>query len=188
MFIPVVLGTAREGRQSEKAAKFVYQEVKRFGVETDLVDVRNYLLLATDNTERSVMAKKWSEIMSRSDGLIIISPEYNHGYPGELKQMIDLIYPEYARKPLGICGVSSGLLGGGRMIEQLRLVSIELRMVPIREAIYFPQVADLFDEQGKIKDYGYYSKRIKTFLEELVWYARALKEARERRILNRRPL
>lgn len=60
--------------------------------------------------------------MTRADGLVIVSPEYNHGYPGEMKLMLDQLYKEYNRKPVGICGVSSGALGGARMVEQLRLI------------------------------------------------------------------
>ena len=101
--------------------------------------------------------------------MIIVSPEYNHGYPGELKMMLDLLYKEYAQKPIGFCGVSAGGLGGARVVEQLRLVSIEFHMIPIREAMYFSSVQDLFEENGKIKDESY-SPRITKFLNELVSY------------------
>jgi NAD(P)H-dependent FMN reductase len=179
MFIPVILGTAREGRNSEKVAKFVLEEVRRAGLETELIDVRDYRTEATNNTEEIPQAQKLGTIIEKADGLIIVSPEYNHGYPGELKMFLDMLYDQYAGKPLGICGVSMGPLGGARMVEQLRQVSIELHMVPIREAIYFPVVQNLFDEKGVIKDPGMYAGRIKTFLDELVMYAKTLKKTRE---------
>jgi NAD(P)H-dependent FMN reductase len=169
MYIPIILGTAREGRESEKVAKFVLSEITDSGVESEIIDVRDYRILATNKTKNFPEAQKLSEKINRADGLIIVSPEYNHGYPGELKMMLDMLYEEYFGKPLGICGVSSGILGGARMVEQLRLVSIELHMIPIREAMYFGTVQDLFDESGNIKD-GSYRDRLKTFFGELVKY------------------
>ena len=80
--------------------------------------------------------------MLAADGLIVVSPEYNHGYPGPLKEVLDSLYEEYEHKPIGICGAGGGL-GGSRAVEQLRLVAIELKLVPIREALYFPMVWDL---------------------------------------------
>jgi NAD(P)H-dependent FMN reductase len=102
----------------------------------------------------------------------------NHGYPGELKMMLDQLYEEYNHKPIGICGVG-GMVGGSRMVEQLRLVAIELQMVPIRNAVYFPMAWSIFDEQGNPKDTQPYEDRLKSFFEELEWYAKALKQARE---------
>ena len=179
MYIPVILGTAREGRQSEKVVKFVLGEVSKAGIETELLDVREYRIPATDSSGSSAIAKKLESKINIADGLIIVSPEYNHGYPGELKMMLDLLYKQYFNKPLGICGVSIGILGGARMVEQLRLVAIELHMVNIRESLYFPMVQNLFDEKGGLKEPGSYDKRIKAFLDELLWYANALKTARK---------
>ena len=182
MNIPIILGTAREGRQSEKAAKYMLQQAKEANIESEIIDtefldVRDYRIAATG--EQTPAAKAFSEKMTRADGLIIVSPEYNHGYPGELKMMIDMLYKEYNRKPVGICGVSAGALGGARVVEKLRLVVVELQMVPIREAVYFPKIQELFDESGNIKDESY-AQKVQTFLEELLWYARALKEARDK--------
>ncbi|MBI2591671.1 MAG: NAD(P)H-dependent oxidoreductase, partial [Candidatus Brennerbacteria bacterium] len=147
-------------------------------IETELIDVRDYRLPATDNTETSEMAKKFAEKISRADGFIIVAPEYNHSYPGELKMTLDMVFEQYARKPVAICGVSAGGLGGARMVEQLRLVAIEFHMVPIHNAVYFSSVKNLFDENGIIKDQSYMLK-VQKLLDELVWYANALKEARK---------
>src|SRR3989344_5946374 len=181
LFIPILLGTGRKGRQSEKVAHFVLEEVKRFGqFETELIDVRSFGLSATDDTKTTEKSKKFSETMTRADGLIVVSPEYNHGMPGELKMTLDQLYKEYKRKPIGICGVSEGHMGGVRMVEQLRLVSIELQMVPIETAVYFSNVENIFDEKGKFLKEESYRKRLKSFFDELVWYAIALKSAREK--------
>lgn len=178
MFIPVLLGTAREGRQSEKVAAYVLARVQQYGPETQLIDVRDFSLSRTDNSKASEQALRFSETMKRADGLIIVSSEYNHGYPGELKLVLDQLYEEYRRKPLGICGVSGGGLGGARAVEQLRLIAIEFQMVPIRSAVYFSNVGNLFDAQENITDASY-DGSMKTLLDELMWYAEALKNARD---------
>ena len=66
----------------------------------------------------------------RSDGFIIVSPEYNHGYPGELKMLLNMLFSQYAHKPVGICRVSSGAWGGTRMVEQLRQVGLAFHLGP----------------------------------------------------------
>jgi len=88
------------------------------------------------------------------------------------------LYEEYNRKPIAFCGVSAGPIGGARMIEQLRLVAIELQMVPVRNAVYFGNVSDLFNEKGEVKNLSYADRIIK-MLDELIWYARVLKYGRE---------
>jgi len=178
MYVPIILGTAREGRKSEKVASYMLKCAKDAGLKSEVLDVRNFRIGATDNTQVSQVAKTFSEKVVKTDGLVIVSPEYNHGYPGELKMMLDLLYQQYFNKPVGICGVSRGPLGGARMVEQLRLVCVELHMVPIREAMYFPAVQDLFEDGGEIKNKSF-NVRAKVFFDELIWYAKALKTVRE---------
>ncbi|MFH0884941.1 MAG: NAD(P)H-dependent oxidoreductase [Candidatus Micrarchaeota archaeon] len=167
MYVPVILGTGREGRQSEKVARFVLSVAKGHGFDSEILDVRDFPMVATDNSCKSDGAKKLSAKVKRADALIVVVPEYNHGYPGELKLMLDSIYEEYKGKPLGICGVSAGPLGGARAVEQLRLVAVELRMPLLREALYFASVQDLFDEKGEIKDKDAWGRRAKKFFDEL---------------------
>ncbi len=179
MYIPVILGTAREGRQSENVANFIVKEATKFGFESEVVDVKDYRINETDNTVESDTAKKWAERAERADGFIIVSPEYNHGYPGELKMFLDMLYEHYNRKPVGIVGVSAGPFGGSRMMQQLILTLVEFQMVPLRAALYFGTVQDLFDEDGNIKDEETYQRRAKDFFQELEWYAKTLKEGRK---------
>ena len=177
LYIPIILGTARAGRESEKAVDYVLSEVRgRTEIETEIIDVRDYRLPATDNSEESEQAKRWGERAEKADGFIIITPEYNHGYPGELKMFLDMIYDQYARKPVAICGVSDGVLGGARMAEQLKLVLLEFHMMPVG-SVYFAKVNTLFGN-GKIMDELYYQKRLERTLNELTWWAEALKRAR----------
>jgi chromate reductase len=178
MYIPVVLGTARQGRQSEKVAKYVLQIVQSSGLETELVDVRDYRIEATDREEEIPQAKKWKEKIVRSDGLIIVSPEYNHAYPGELKMFLDMLYEQYWRKPVGLVGVSDGPWGGTRGMEVLRLTCISLGLHPILEIVYCPKVKELFDDAGKITNDSY-EKKVKSLLKSLITHAEALKAARK---------
>ncbi len=177
MYIPIILGTARSGRQSEKAARFMLKEVESYGLNTELLDVKDYRIGATDNTGEIPAAQKLKPVISKADGIIIVAPEYNHGYPGELKMMLDMLYEEFHHKPVGICGVSAGNLGGARMVEALRLCCIEFHMVPIRESVYFSIVQDLFDDKGSIQNKNYHD-RIKKFLDELTWYADKLQKVK----------
>ncbi len=169
MYLPIILGTARKGRQSEKVADFLLSQAKKNGFNSEIIDVSDFRVDATDNSKSSPQAKKLAEKINKAKGVIVVLPEYNHGYPGELKMMIDLLYQEYSGKPVGLCGVSSGKLGGARAIEQLKLVVVELGMVLIQKSLYFSSVKDLFDEKGKIKDDSYL-KKTKDFFEELAWY------------------
>jgi NAD(P)H-dependent FMN reductase len=168
MYLPIILGTAREGRQSEKVARFMLQELKKADTEGIILDVRDYRMEATDNTKKSEKAKKLAETIGRADGIIIVSPEYNHGYPGELKMMLDLLYEEYYGKPVLICGVSRGTFGGTRMVEQLRLVCIGLGMLPVSNALYFRNVEE-FEENGANESY---SKSTQKAVDELKHYSR----------------
>ncbi len=118
MFIPILLGTARKGRKSEAVAKKLVELVEALGHETELVDVRAAALSATDDTGTSESAKHWKSIVERCKGFIIVTPEYNHGYPGELKLFLDQLYKEYANKVVRIVSVSNGLWGGGNKSDR----------------------------------------------------------------------
>lgn len=174
MYIPIILGTAREGRESEKVARFMLEKAIEFGIDSEIIDVRDYRLPATDNTKTSDPAKRLMERILRADGLVIVSPEYNHGYPGELKMMLDMLYEEYFGKPVGICGVSSGVFGGARMIEHLVATCVRFHMLPSGEVLYFPKVQELFDENGAIKKESYH-RRANKFFAVLTGYAEALR-------------
>jgi len=172
--IPLLYGSMRDGRKSEAAAKLIHAELVKRGVESAYVSPEKYRSLKS--MEKGYPAE-WKKIMSEADGLCIVSPEYNHGYPGPLKEMLDSLYEEYHYKPVGICG-AAGFLGGGRMVEQLREVVVELKMVPIREAIYIPMVWDAFNPDGTPKDPAMTS-RWDAFFQELMWWAQVCKEGRE---------
>ena len=178
LFIPVILGTPRQGRQSEHAAKFVLEETKkRAGVETELIDVRA-LGLSTNDAGEQIKIPEFSEKMKRCDGLIIVTPEYNHGYPGMLKHALDTNLEEYIHKAVGLCGVSAGPFGGTRVIEHLLPVMRELGLVTTFTDVNFGKVQKLFGENGELLDESFV-RRVSKFLDELLWMARVLRHGRE---------
>ncbi|PYK12310.1 MAG: NADPH-dependent FMN reductase [Verrucomicrobia bacterium] len=178
LFIPVLLGTARRGRRSEHAARFVFEQAKkRAELETELIDVCQ-LAMKLDDAGEQMKDPKFSATIQRCDGLIIVTPEYNHGYPGLLKHALDMNLEEYIHKAVGICGVSAGSFGGARAIEALLPVMRELGLVTIFWDVNFGNVQNLFNEQGKLLDQSYVP-RLDKFLNELIWMTRVLRYGRE---------
>ncbi len=178
LFIPVILGTPRQGRMSEHAAKFMVEEVaKREGVETELIDIRDLSLPTTDAGE-DIKDPKFSASMMRADAIVVVSPEYNHGYPGLLKHALDTNLKEYIHKAVGICGVSAGPFGGSRVIQNLLPVMRELGLVTIFWDVNFSSVQNVFDASGKLLDQSFI-RRADKFLKELIWMAKVLRYGRE---------
>jgi len=178
LFIPVILGTPRQGRESEKVANMVFEQTKkRAGVETELIDVRQ-LPMKFDDAGEQMKDPKFSATIDRCDGLIIVTPEYNHSFPGLLKHALDMNLKEYIHKAVGICGVSAGSFGGARVIESLLPVMRELGLVTIFEDVNFGKVGTLFDERGALLDESFV-RRVDKFLNELIWMARVLRHGRE---------
>jgi len=178
VFIPVILGTTRKGRASENVARFVFNEVqKREGVETELIDLRD-LTFATDDAGEEIKDPVFSATCERADGLVLVVPEYNHGYPGLLKHALDTNLKEYIHKAVGVCGVSAGGFGGTRMIENLLPVLRELGLVTIFWDGNFSGAHKLFDEAGMLLDTAYV-KRVDQFLKELIWMSKVLRYGRE---------
>ncbi len=178
LYIPVILGTARKGRASEAVARFMLGEVsKREGVETELIDIRD-LNLPSDDEGETIKDARFSGQMSRADAVVIVVPEYNHGYPGLLKHALDTNLKEYIHKAVGLCGVSAGGFGGTRVVENLLPVLRELGLVTIFWDGNFSGAHKLFDESGKILDDSYV-RRVDKFLKELIWMARTLRHGRE---------
>jgi NAD(P)H-dependent FMN reductase len=179
VFLPVVIGTPRQGRLTEPAANFVFGEVsKRGDIETELIDIRK-IPLRIDDAGEALKDSHFSATVARADGLILVVPEYNHSFPGLLKHVLDTNLKEYVHKAVGVCGVSAGPFGGARMIQSLLPVLRELGLVTIFSDVYFGTAGKLFDAAtGKISDPAY-SSRVEKFLDELVWMARALRYARE---------
>jgi len=176
--IPVILGTVRAGRMSEHAAQLVHRELeKRAGIQTELIDIAK-MPLPTDDAGESIKHPDFARKMERADALVIVSPEYNHGYSGLLKHVLDSCLKEYVHKAVGIIGVSAGPFGGSRVIQNLLPVMRELGLVTIFWDVNFSSVQDVFLADGTLRD-SKYILRINKFLKELMWMARTLRYGRE---------
>lgn len=175
LFIPIILGTNRKGRQSENVAKLLYEKMSGHAeIETKLIDVKDFNFPVDDyGTALKDKFPEYRDAILRADGLVIVSPEYNHGYPGALKSLLDAALPEYIHKAVGLVGVSSGPWGGTRVIESLVPVMRELGLAVTFTDLHFPKIQDFFDGEGSPKDESY-NKRINEFLTELLWMSKTL--------------
>ncbi len=187
--IQVVLASTRPGRFGEKPAAWLMDRLTtRTDMVAELVDLRDHPLPNYDQPKSPALAGRdypnemtaaWGRTADRADGFIFVTPEYNHGYPASLKNALDHIFPELNRKPVAFVGY--GNVGGARAIEQLRLVTIELEMAPLRHAIHIlPELmrpamqADPFS----IELFAALDERLERAATDLVWWARALAAAR----------
>src|SRR6266496_1131230 len=178
LFIPVILGTVRVGRMSQHVARLMCGEIdKRAGVETELIDIAQMPLPISDAGE-AIKNADFAAKMERADTLVIVSPEYNHGYSGLLKHVLDSCLKEYIHKAVGIVGVSTGPFGGTRVIQNLLPVMRELGLVTIFWDVNFSSVKNVFSSDGSLLDSSYI-RRIEKFLNELVWMAATLRYGRE---------
>ena len=176
--IPVILGTTRKGRRSAHAARFILGQLqKREGITSELIDIEE-LNLPVDDAGEAVKDPRFSAAMERADAIVIVSPEYNHSFPGLLKHVLDSCLKEYIHKAAGIVGVSAGVFGGARAIEHFQPVLRELGLVSIFWDVNFGTVGRVFDAGGELLDQAYISRTDK-FLNELIWMAKVLRHGRE---------
>src|SRR6202008_1552978 len=176
--IPVILGTTRKGRMSEYAAHFMVGQLeKRNGVQTELIDISKFRM-PVDDAGDGIKDPAFSEKMVMADALVIVTPEYNHSFPGLLKHILDSCLKEYIHKAAGIVGVSAGPFGGVRAIQDFLPVMRELGLVNIFWDVNFGTVSKVFDESGKLLDEAFVSRADK-FLNELIWMAKTLLYGRD---------
>lgn len=180
LLLPVLLGTNRKDRNSVHPAKWLVGEMqKRPEIETRLFDVSEFALPQNDYGQGlKDLFPEWRDTIIKADGLVIVTPEYNHGYPGILKAVLDLLLREYIHKAVAFVGVSAGLWGGTRVIEAMVPMVRELGLAATFSDLNFPKVQKTFDAEGKPLDPAF-EKRAQDFLDELVWMSRTLKWGRE---------
>ena len=176
--IPVILGTTRKGRMSAHAARFMLGQIeKRRCILTELIDLSE-LPMPIDDAGEQIKDAAFSAKMTAADALVMVTPEYNHSFPGLLKHVLDSCLKEYIHKAAGIVGVSAGPFGGVRAIQDFLPVIRELGLVNIFWDVNFANVASVFDASGKLLDEAFV-KRADKFLDELVWMAKTLRYGRD---------
>jgi NAD(P)H-dependent FMN reductase len=179
LFLPILLGTVRQGRESEKVARVLLDRMgRRPEIETRLFDPREMCLPMDDEgQELKFRNPEYRDAIVRADGLVLVSPEYNHGYPGSLKRALDVLLTEYVHRAVGLVGVSAGGFGGARAIEKLVSVVRELGLVVTFTDLNVSGVATAFTPDGAPVDASF-DRRVDAFLAELLWMARVLRWGR----------
>jgi NAD(P)H-dependent FMN reductase len=179
--IAVLAGTTRVQRESIKAAQFIAEIGKQQpGVEIIFVDPKDFNF-SGDGNDPEGKDPRYSEITANADAFFVVTPEYNHSFPGSLKRMLDSELQTYNHKPVAFAGCSNGNWGGTRAVESLVPAVRETGLVVMSWDVYFPYVDKKFDEQGQIlPEYKErYEKSVGKLYKELIWFARMLKQGRE---------
>lgn len=189
MKIAVILGSIRGVRRGERVAKWLMSQLPKIkGAEFELLDLRDYPLpfFNESNSPEGLqgnysnkIAKKWEARIGEADGFVIITPEYNHGPPAVLKNALDWVYYEWNKKPVSFVSYAPGAAAGIRAVEQLRQITLELQMAPMHAALHISHVLDTFDENGTLLK-GDLTKRLTETIDQLLWWAKALKDARDK--------
>jgi NAD(P)H-dependent FMN reductase len=189
--VSIIIGSTREHRFSEAPASWIKQHLdQRPGVTTRVLDLRDFPLPFFDSamlpgisgrpSYENEAVQRWTEAIGVSDAFVVVTPEYNHAPPAVLKNAMDWVYAEWNRKPVGF--VSWGSVGGARAVQQLREISIELQMAPIRNAVHLPVSAIFAHFQGKTDEIEAVMKsqndQAGKLVEDLLWWSSALKNAR----------
>jgi NAD(P)H-dependent FMN reductase len=179
--IAVLAGTTRERRESIKAARYVADFGQTLpNVEIIFVDPKDFMFNG-DGNDPEGKDPHYTEITEKADAFFIVTPEYNHSFPGSLKRMLDSELETYNHKPVALAGVSNGAWGGTRAIESLVPAIRETGLVVLSWDVFFPRVQDLFDEQGELlpEHRERYVQHLRQLYAELIWMARLFKRGRE---------
>ncbi len=190
MRLQVITGTTRRGRFSERVAAWVTGRLEQHGAfEVELVDLRDHPLpffdgdaparTGRDYTDEDVA--RFGRVVDRADGYVILTAEYNHGYPAVLKNALDSTFVEWRRKPVAFVGW--GNTGGARAVEQLRAVAVEFEMAPLRHAVHvLPDVLIAVRQAEDPSDASLFAPlepRLAMLADDMEWWMRALATARD---------
>jgi len=179
--IAVLAGTTRIQRESIKAAKYVAEYGQGLeNVEIIFVDPVEFTFPG-DGNDPEGKDPRYSDITKRADAFFIVTPEYNHSFPGSLKRMLDSELENYLHKPVAFAGASNGNWGGVRAVEALVRAVREMGLVATFDDVYFPFVQDLFDETGQPEpdQKARIDHNLDKAYRELIWLARTLKNGRQ---------
>lgn len=188
--LKIVVGSTREGRFGNQAAAWVAElATKNSDFAVEVVDLNDYPMPFFDSAISpsfktapypDAMVEKFTSKIAEGDAYILITPEYNHSTSGVLKNALDWVYKEWNNKPVGF--VSYGSVGGARAIEHLRGITTELQMASVREAVHFlgnEYFAAAFGDKNFKPMFEGQEKKAEAMLAQLLWWAKALKSARD---------
>lgn len=185
--IGLVVGSVRENRFADKAAAWISDIAeRRQDLSFETVDLKDYALPFFSDPVSPALApsrhpesQRWQAKMAELDGYLVTAAEYNRGPTGVLKNALDHAYREYNRKPIAFVGYGS--VGGARAVEQLRLIAIELQMAPIRHAVHIAgnDFYAALKGEASLSDMPHLEKTAQMMLDDLAWWAHALKRSRE---------
>lgn len=182
--IAVIVGSTRPGRKALDVAKWVLEIAKLRGdAGFELVDIEEFGLPLLDEPVPPSMGKyskehtkKWAAKIAGFDGYVFVTPEYNHGISGALKNAIDYLYAEWNNKAAGFVGYGSA--GGVRAVEALRLVMGELQVADVRAQVMLSLRTD-FENYTTFKPADYHNQAVETMLDQLVSWSRAMRTVRD---------
>ncbi|GCB46912.1 NADPH-dependent FMN reductase [Streptomyces sp. NL15-2K] len=183
--LAVLTGSPADSRTGPAVVRWFRSEAEEFGqFDIDVlelaVDPLPVVITQPPGAEAARRLAAVSARLAAADAFVVVTAEYNHAYPAVLKAAIDWHTTEWYAKPVGFVSYG-GRSGGLRAVEQLRLVFSELHAVTIRDGVSFPDVWKQFDEHGEPCDPLGSNQAAKVMLEQLLWWAQSLDEARERR-------
>lgn len=171
LHLAVIVGSVREGRFGPVVADwFVGQATRRAGLTVDVIDLADIPIPSATFADR----------IGAADAVVVVTPEYNHSYPGPLKHAIDSVGRQWQAKPIGFVSYG-GMSGGLRAVEPLRAVFAELHAVTIRNTVSFHSAWDRFDEHGTPHAAAAVNGAADALLDQLIWWAWALREGRTAR-------
>ena len=183
--IAVLLGSVRRDRVGTRASKLIIRELERRGHLVQLVDPLELQLPLLDRMYKEhpkgkapEPLERLAEIYRNADGFLVVSGEYNHGIPPALKNLLDHFLEEYFWRPSGIVCYSAGGFGGVRAAMQLRMTLAELGMSSVPSLLPIPRIAEAIDEDG-VARIPIVDRSANRFLDEFLWHASALKQARK---------
>lgn len=176
--IALIYGSVREGRFCDTVASWAAGRIAdRSDFSLDVIDPPILALPNRHECEDSATVMTLRQRLDRADAFVVVTPEYNHGYPAALKFLIDLFYDQWQAKPVAFVSYG-GVSGGLRAVEQLRLVFAELHAVTIRDSVSFANARSQFSAAGELLEPDRARKAMATLLARLYWWAMALRAAR----------
>lgn len=183
--LAVVIGSNRAGRFGPVVGDWLLSRVRlRADLVVDVIDMAdNDLPTALAHRPSPDVADRLAKVspkLADADAFIVITPEYNHSYPASLKSLIDWHFTEWHAKPVALVSYG-GLAGGLRAVEHLRQVFAELHAVTIRETLSFAHARGQFDDEGRLREPGPAQEATERMLDQLVWWAEALRTAKRER-------